>query len=88
MKKIQNYTSAISYSSDFIGKCSTSMEDSLATYAARYKGLEDPTDFILAFLMNLTGNVLTLFNVFTSLSTATEECDYATAAQRVGTLFK
>jgi hypothetical protein len=56
------------------------MEDSLATYAARYKGLEDPTDLILAFLMNLTGNVLTLFNVFTSLTTATEECDYATAA--------
>ena len=43
---------------------------------------------MLAFLMNLTGNVLTLFNVFTSLSTAAAECDYATMAQRVGTLIK
>jgi hypothetical protein len=38
--------------------------------------------------MNLTGNVLTLFNVFNSLEVAAAECDYATSAQRIGTLIK
>ena len=85
---MQNYTSAISYSSDFIGKCTSSLEASIETYGERYKGLADPTDFILAFLMNLTGNVLTLMNVFNSLETASAECDYATSAQRIGTLIK
>jgi hypothetical protein len=54
----------------------------------RYVGLESLDKFSLAFLMNLTGNILTLYTVFQSLTTASANCDYGTVAQRMGTLFK
>jgi len=88
MNHLQNITSALSFSTDFIAKCTTSAEATTTTLTTRYKGLEALDNFALAFLMNLTGNVVTLYNVFMSLSAASADCDYGTVAQRMGTLLR
>jgi hypothetical protein len=61
---ITNVTSAMSASTDFVSKCLTTAEDtttSLADYIASFTTL---SDYALAFLMNLTGNIATFYSVF------------------------
>jgi hypothetical protein len=63
-KYITNITAAMSSSTDFMSKCLTTAEDtqtSLASYIASFNTL---SDYALAFLMNITGNVLSMYNTF------------------------
>ena len=68
-------------------KCLTSAENtqtSLATYIAQFPSLGD---YLLAFMMNLTGNILAMYNVFQSIMTASAICDYSSIANNMGKLF-
>lgn len=38
--------------------------------------------------MNLTGNLVSMYNVFTQVVTASQTCDYVTMASKFGALFK
>ena len=38
--------------------------------------------------MNLTGNLVSMYNVFTQVVTASQTCDYVTMATKFGALFK
>ena len=51
-------------------------------------GLEALDKFALAFLMNMTISLLLMYQVFQSLTLANANCDFATLAQRMGTLVK
>jgi hypothetical protein len=54
---MQNITSALSFSTDFVLKCTTSTEDATTSAAVRYKGLEKIDKLVLAFIMNLVGKI-------------------------------
>jgi hypothetical protein len=38
--------------------------------------------------MNLTGNIMSMYNVFQNILTAAGNCDYSTIATNLGSLFK
>jgi hypothetical protein len=69
-------------------QCSSSIEAGQTTLSARYVGLEALDKFALAFLMNMTTSLLLMYQVFQSLTLANANCDFATVAQRMGTLVK
>lgn len=59
-----NATNMISSTTDFLSKCTTSIEQTqigLASYIALFPKLED---YLLAFLMNITGNIMLMYNTF------------------------
>ena len=80
MKQISNITAALSFSSDFIVQCTNSVEAGQNTLTTRYTGLERFDKFALAFLMNMTGNLLLMYQVFNSLVAASANCDFGTVA--------
>lgn len=86
--QMQNITSALSFSSDFVLKCTTSTEDATISAATRYKGLEAVDKLMLAFMMNLVGKVQQIYAAFTSITQASADCDYYIVSRRMGTLFK
>ena len=88
MTQINNITGALSFASNFIVQCSSSIEAGQTTLSARYVGLEALDKFALAFLMNMTTSLLLMYQVFQSLTLANANCDFATVAQRMGTLVK
>jgi len=88
MTQINNITGALSFASNFIVQCSSSIEAGQTTLSARYVGLETLDKFALAFLMNMTTSLLLMYQVFQSLTLANANCDFATVAQRMGTLVK
>jgi hypothetical protein len=85
---MQNITSALSFSTDFVLKCTTSAEDATTSFGVKYKGLEQLDKLLLAFLMNLVGKVQTIYNTFTSITQASADCDYYLVSRRMGQLFK
>jgi hypothetical protein len=83
-----NFTTVLSTTTDFLSKCTTSTEEtqkSLATYIVLFPKIDD---YFLAFLMNLTGNLVSMYNVFNQLVAASQTCDYLTMADRIGNLVK
>ena len=88
MTQINNITGALSFASNFIVQCSSSIEAGQTTLSARYVGLEALDKFALAFLMNMTTSLLLMYQVFQSLTLANANCDFATVAQRMFTLVK
>lgn len=78
----------LSYASDFIVQCTTSLEAGQVTLSTRYVGLERIDKFALAFLMNMTTSLLLMYQVFQGLVQANANCDFATVSQRLGTLVK
>ena len=63
-KYITNITSAMSASTDFVSKCLTTAEDTTTTLADYIKEFTSLGDYALAFLMNLTGNILSFYTTF------------------------
>ena len=88
MTQINNITGALSFASNFIVQCTSSVEAGQTTLSSRYVGLEAFDKFALAFLMNMTTSLLLMYQVFQSLTLANANCDFATVAQRMGTLVK
>ena len=88
MTQINNITGALSFASNFIVQCTSSVEAGQTTLSTRYVGLEAFDKFALAFLMNMTTSLLLMYQVFQSLTLANANCDFATVAQRMGTLVK
>lgn len=86
--QMQNITSALSFSSDFVLKCTTSVEDATISFGEKYTGLETIDKLLLAFMMNLVGNVQTIYSAFTSITLASADCDYYLVSRRMGQLFK
>lgn len=85
---IKNVTKAMSSVSGTMQQVLTSTYDtqvSLATYILLFPSL---TDYMLAFLMNLMGNILSMYSVFQSVTEASANCDYSTMALRMGSLVK
>lgn len=46
------------------------------------------SDYLLAFLMNLTGNILSIYNTFQGIMTDSANCDYTSMSTKLGSLFK
>ena len=87
-KHVMNITASMSATTDFMSKCLTTTEDtqnSLADYFASFSSL---SDYALAFLMNLTGNILSMYNTFQQIMTASVTCDYVTITNKLGVLFR
>jgi hypothetical protein len=54
----------------------------------KYVGLDTIDKLALAFLMNLTTTISSMYALFTSIMSASANCDYSSVAQKVGSLFK
>lgn len=86
--QLQNITSALSFSTDFVLKCTTSAEDATTSFGVKYKGLEQIDKLLLAFMMNLVGKVQQIYSAFTSITQASADCDYYLVSRRMGQLYK
>ena len=85
---INNITSTLTSTTDFVSKCLTSAENTqvaMADYIILFPAL---SDYMLAFLMNLTGNILSMYNIFLDIMTASASCDYSMMATKIGGLVK
>lgn len=87
-KYVTNITATMSASTDFVSKCLTMTEDTTGTLSDYFDDFETLSDYALAFLMNLTGNILSFYTTFQQLMTASSTCDYTMIANRMGLLLK
>jgi len=46
------------------------------------------SDYLLAFVMNFTGNAITIWGVIQDIMTASSTCDYTSMASKLGTLVR
>lgn len=78
----------MSSSTDFVSKCLTTAEDTQTSLASYIVSFTSIGDYALAFLMNLTGNILSFYTTFQQIITASSTCDYTTISNRMGVLFR
>lgn len=87
-KYVTNITATMSASTDFVSKCLTTAEDTTFSLKTYLDDFDSFLDYAIAFLMNLTGNILSFYTTFQQIMAASSTCDYTTIANKMGVLFK
>ena len=83
---MKNITTTISTTTNFMQNCLTSTQATQIYYSTYIASFASLTDYMIAFLMNLTSNILTIYNVYQNIVTASSTCDFGSMATNLGRL--
>jgi hypothetical protein len=83
-----NITLSIRNTTLLVTASTAAVQNTIISFAWYFAEFSSVTDYLLAFMMNLTGNVVNFVLIFNSITAANNICDLSTVYYQVGLLTK